>query len=103
MSNRKRSILIFYFVSLIAICTYVPWIAGNQQNSIPAGYSFIWQPPQNHVVKPSLNEIFASKTVVPSTFKIIGIDTSRLIIEAVGITAIMGIAFLLSSYKHNNK
>jgi len=102
MSDMKRIILIIYLVLLCLACVYVPWLAGTSQLSVPAGYSFVWSPPQRYEVRPSLKEVFSSNTMVfkGSYLTVTGIDTKRLMLEITAITAIAGIIFLTIGYKN---
>jgi hypothetical protein len=54
LTATKRVIIIVYCLSLVIICTYVPWEAGTANSTLrmPAGYTYIWNAPQYYMFYP---------------------------------------------------
>jgi len=76
-----KIILIIYCLAIVFVCIFVPWKAEirgsyySQGVTISLNYSFIWSPPA----------------------KGLGIvDFQRVVLEIIGITALLGLAFVLA-------
>ena len=102
----KRTVLIMYFVTLIGICTYVPWeaYADQKPEKLPAGHTFIWVQPTylysysdgtKILGNQPLNEsAITANASLTSRLAIAGIDYSRTLMKIVSVTALFGIVYI---------
>lgn len=67
-----RTLLIVYLLAIVVCCLFVPWEATYQGMYLARGYAPIWSPPAASFV-----------------------DTGRLAIEIVGLSAVAGLVWVI--------
>ena len=75
--SAKRYIVGLYLLSIVLLCTYVPWKIEGLAGTQSLGYSFIWVPPE-------------------SGYEVGAVDLPRVILELITITAILIGTFLVT-------
>lgn len=102
----RKTVLIMYLVTLIGICTYVPWEAYTDQKpeKEPAGHTFIWvQPTYLYTYSDGakilghqpLNEsAITANASLTSRLAIAGIDYGKIATKIVSVTALFGIVYI---------
>jgi len=117
VSNKQRLIIIIYLLCVVSICAYVPWTA-HPEAKMPAGYAFIFNPPNYFVLqplsankigsktaveaaRPSLEEIFNGNSNELKKYPISGIDIKIIGVELIGTTALFGMFYIATGLKNN--
>jgi hypothetical protein len=99
MSTTHRAIAIAYLLGVFFLCLWVPWRVPTPQQAEPslrAPYSYLWSGPKLKRGTPPSNDLAVSAALAK-------VDTQRLALTLLAVTALAGIAFLLVPPKHQHE
>ena len=81
--KNTHTVLIVYFIAIVLACILVPWEANYKGVRASRGYAPIWSPPRAGYEDPGF-------------YNYTSVDTGRLAIEIIGITAVAALVGVVS-------